>query len=171
MGRHSTFDPEVADRLLEAISDGASLTKACQEHGIARRTVRQWLADRPDFAAEHKAAHTLRLEKLADDVIDLVDSVAGCENNARVTAARNQADARRWLLSKVLPAMYGDRVEIAGDGGAALQAANPQASIPRLMSVLAIIAPEKSNSELHQLATSMIERAMPALPKPNGSGS
>ena len=50
--------------------------------------------------------------------MDLGDDVP--EDNAAVAKARLRSDSRKWLLSKALPKVYGDRIaaEITGkDGG------------------------------------------------------
>ena len=46
----------------------------------------------------------------------------GRGDNARVQQARLMSDNRKWLLSKMLPKKYGDRVttEITGNDGGAL---------------------------------------------------
>lgn len=164
------YDAEVADRLLEAISDGNSLTKACQDLGLARRTVRQWLGDRPEFKQAHAAAVQMRLETLADEVVDIVDGVAGCENTAVVAAARNRAEARRWLLAKVLPATYGDKVALTGAEGKDLIPPSREARLPQLVSALAVLMPPgTANSELFSVAGRLLDRLeTQALPGPGG---
>ena len=50
--------------------------------------------------------------------MDIGDDVP--EDNAAVAKARLRSDSRKWLLSKALPKVYGDRIaaEITGkDGG------------------------------------------------------
>jgi hypothetical protein len=163
----TTFSAEIADRLLSLIEEGASLRRACEEVGVARRTVRTWLAEFPDFAQEHRAACQLRLQSLSDDVVDLADGAVGGDN-AAVQAARLQVDSRRWLLSKLAPATYGDKIEVAGAGGEALIPANGASQVPKLMQTLAILLPGTSNADLMSLATKLIERAAPALPAPGG---
>jgi hypothetical protein len=54
------------------------------------------------------------LEVLADEVLSLADDVANAENPVAVAAARLQVDSRKWLLSKLKPKQYGDRLELAG---------------------------------------------------------
>lgn len=71
---------------------------------------------------------------MADEIIDLADDgtndyverqgrngvfVALAEEHVRRSQLR--IDARKWLLSKLLPARFGDRVEHTGVGGGAIQ--------------------------------------------------
>ena len=58
-------------------------------------------------------------ERMADEIIAISDAdctVDGKPDNA--LQARLRVDTRKWLLSKMLPKRYGDRVtqELVGDG-------------------------------------------------------
>jgi hypothetical protein len=62
---------------------------------------------------------------MADEVIEISDAdctVDGKPDNALVQQARLRVDTRKWLLSKMLPRRFGDRVttEVAGDPDAPL---------------------------------------------------
>jgi hypothetical protein len=51
--------------------------------------------------------------------------------------------------------------------------ANPEARVPRLMSVLAVLLPNTPNSELHSLASAMLNKlngSSAALPAPIADG-
>jgi len=50
--RRGAFDPLRAAALLGALRSGASLTCAARALGIGRTTIRRWMAERPDFAAQ-----------------------------------------------------------------------------------------------------------------------
>ena len=77
MTRPATFNQRTAEAFLEAISDGASMTAACETVGVPRRTIRSWLERRPDFAHSFDAASKLRIQSLADRIADLGASVRG----------------------------------------------------------------------------------------------
>jgi hypothetical protein len=73
------------------------------------------------FASRYARARSLGVDRLADEVITIGDSSIifnGEPNNALVQQARLACDNRKWLLSKLLPHQYGDKVtaEIVGDG-------------------------------------------------------
>jgi hypothetical protein len=114
-------------------------------------------------------------EHWADEILEISDHVLGSENPAEVQAARLAVDSRKWLLAKLHPEKYGDRVELTGKDGRDLLPASPEASIPRLMTVLAVLLPQMANNELHNLATTMAAKlGSPSLPaiemEPNGDG-
>src|SRR5205823_834318 len=113
-----------ADQILDLVSDGISLSEACARADTPRRTVRTWLSEPAAF----DAACRLRIVSLADDVLALsnraqriaADAAANGENpNAAVNALRVEIDAKRWLLAKLAPATYGDRItqEVTGRDG------------------------------------------------------
>lgn len=47
---------------------------------------------------------------MADDVVEIADDKLGDPSRDRL-----RFDARRWLLSKALPKIYGDKLEVGGD--------------------------------------------------------
>jgi hypothetical protein len=62
---------------------------------------------------------------MADELIEIADAdctVDGKPDNALVQQARLRVDTRKWILSKMLPKRYGDRVttEVTGDPNAPL---------------------------------------------------
>ena len=56
---------------------------------------------------------------MADELVELADSDCtgpdGKPDNALVQQRRLQVDTRKWVLSKMLPRKFGDRLEIGGD--------------------------------------------------------
>lgn len=47
---------------------------------------------------------------MADEVVEIADNKLGHPSRDRL-----RFDARRWLLSKALPKIYGDKLEVGGD--------------------------------------------------------
>jgi hypothetical protein len=136
MARPSAYNAKLADRILDAVCNGASLTEASAACNVPRQTVRSWLDCTPDFAAAFEAAKVVRVEALADQINILAESAQqvaadaaanGGNPNAAVAALRVQCENKRWLLAKLAPATYGDhnRVEMTGKDGAPLIPAEP----------------------------------------------
>jgi len=68
-------------------------------------------------------ARQLGYHKMADEIIELSDDTSYLDRttaSAIVQQRRLAVDSRRWLLSKVLPKVYGDRIEVSGDPEAPL---------------------------------------------------
>ena len=110
--RHAsdTYTPEIAEKICERLANGEGLATICREPGMPpRRTVRRWVSeDREGFAAMYAHARKQQYEGWAEDIIDISDDPSRGDANER----RLQVDTRKWLLSKLLPKQYGDRVQV-----------------------------------------------------------
>jgi hypothetical protein len=124
----STYSEKIAERILDAVCEGKSLTEASAACDVPRQTVRSWLDRLPAFSSAFEAAKLVRVEALADQINILADSAqrvasdavkAGENPNAAIAALRVQCENKRWLLAKLAPAQYGDRqtTELVGSGG------------------------------------------------------
>jgi hypothetical protein len=163
------FDPKIAAQIIEMVAVGDGLKTVCDKLGMPRRTVRIWAAVHPEFDRELTQARRDGYEYWADEIMEIADSVRASDSPAAVNAARLAVDSRKWILSKMRPELYGDKVELTGAGGTPLLV-SPEQQIPRLMQVLAVLMPGTANSELHQLATSMAQKLTQLEAPKNGSG-
>jgi hypothetical protein len=130
VGRPTNYQPRMAAKICEAIAEGRSLREICGEPGMpSRESVRRWHARHEDFRQQYDAARLLAADLIADDINDMLDALpdavraaaaAGINENAVVSAHRTQLDGKKWLLSKIAPARYGDRIEVAGNPAAPL---------------------------------------------------
>ena len=127
-GRPSTYTPELGDKVCASLEETGSLRKTCSEEGMPpESTVRHWVQDVDGFAAQYAKARQVGYENLADDLLAIADDgnadVFVTDEGALVVRgdvvarARLRVDTRKWLLSKVLPKIYGDKVALTGEGG------------------------------------------------------
>jgi len=123
-GGQLTYTQAVADEICAALAAGMSLRKVCQKPGMPpESTVRGWVIDDVQgFAAQYARARQLLAERWADEVLDLADLPPATLPDGRIdTGAVNHqrlmVDSRKWLLSKVLPKVYGDKVAVDHGGG------------------------------------------------------
>lgn len=114
-GRPSTYTQELADEIIERLANGETLNAICRsKHMPHARSVRRWALDNVEgFAPRYAQAREIGYHYMADEVFDFADR----KNNDRGAVARDRlrVDTRKWLLAKVLPKMYGDRVIHSGD--------------------------------------------------------
>lgn len=83
-GRPSKYTAELAQSVLDAISDGASVVQACRGIGIARSTFNGWVLDDVDgLSARYARAQRLQIMAWEDDTIDIADNNVNdwAENN------------------------------------------------------------------------------------------
>jgi hypothetical protein len=118
------YTQALADEICDRLADGEPLNVICKTPGMpVPSAIRKWALDRADFGARYARAKSIGYERLADEVIAIGDAPIihnGHPDNALVQHARLMSDNRKWLLSKVLPKIYGDKVEISGDANAPL---------------------------------------------------
>jgi hypothetical protein len=85
------------------------------------KAVRKWIRKHPDtIGPQYAQAREMGLESIAEEVIEIGDSdilINGLPDNALVQRNRLMCDNRKWLLSKLLPRQFGDKVtqELTGD--------------------------------------------------------
>lgn len=118
------YTREVGDAICEALEGGASLRAAAREAGISHSTVLGWTETDEVFRDQYTRARARGYATWADDILDETTGVSAQD----VAAARLRFDAKRWMLSKMLPKVYGDKLDLdvkgtmsvkldSGDGG------------------------------------------------------
>ena len=131
MGRPTEFSDQVAGEILERIAGGESLRAICEaEHLPTRRTVFRWLADpaRAEFCHQYARAREAQAEHWAEEILEIADDssrdVKTIERKGElvevvdhdvVQRSKLRVDTRKWLLSKLAPRKYGDKVELGSD--------------------------------------------------------
>jgi len=74
--------------------------------------VRNWIVNDkpPGISSRYAYARAAGLDAIAEQMEEIADDKSDDANSRRV-----RIDTRKWLLSKLAPKKYGDRIEIAGD--------------------------------------------------------
>ena len=124
-GRPSIYTPELARNICRQIAEGKSLREICRADGMPYdATVREWVIDdRQGFHAQYTRAVQARAMLWAEEITGIaddgsndtyIDPNTGQERtNAEVVArSRLRVDTRKWMLSKVLPKVYGDKLDV-----------------------------------------------------------
>lgn len=110
-GRPSVYTPELADEICRRLAEGESLNKICQTPDFPdESTIRLWaLKNHEGFYPKYAQARELQAQKWADDCITIADTAE------KADLARLQVDTRKWIVSKMLPKVYGDKVTHEGN--------------------------------------------------------
>jgi hypothetical protein len=116
-GSVPVYTPELAAEILDRIAAGESLRSICRsEHMPVESAVRLWATeDHHGFAAQYARATLIRMHVLADEVMEIADDKTGDPARDRL-----RLDTRKWLMSKIAPKVYGDKLDLthaAPDGG------------------------------------------------------
>jgi hypothetical protein len=110
--------------ILASIEEGLSARKACLKHGVPQSTWNEWLGADEELAVQYARAKEAGLEVMAEEIQDIADRPAvkyATQNGEQVDSGdvalrRLQVDARKWLLSKMLPKKYGEKIEVDNKG-------------------------------------------------------
>jgi len=127
-GRPSLFTQALADRICERLAAGETLRGICRDDDMpAAPTVLSWTQEEA-FSEQYARAREKGYAQLADELLELADDKTADANRSRL-----QVDTRKWLLSKALPKIYGDKVVNTHEAGDSLTAFLGQiATAPRL---------------------------------------
>jgi hypothetical protein len=128
--KRTTYSPKIASRILERIAAGESLRSICKENSMPSfQSVLAWASDDKDgFRDKYTLAMDVRAQGLFDEMLEISDSALPAatgapgtgEAGARVAAIKLKVDTLKWILAKMQPKRYGDKItqEISGpDGG------------------------------------------------------
>lgn len=126
------YSEDTAAEICHRLSIGETLRQICRSPGMpAASTVCLWVTDdREGFAERYARARELGIEAIAEEIIEISDDGSNdwmtregkdgegtsyAVNGEHVSRSKLRADSRRWLLSKLRPEKYGDRLELAGN--------------------------------------------------------
>ncbi|MDS1650684.1 DNA-binding protein [Escherichia coli] len=117
VGRPHGYTEEKALEICELVADGQSINKISKMPGMPNRsTILKWFRDVPEFSTMYARAKEIGFEVLADEIIDLADAEVNTDKD-QLRRHQLMIDTRKWLLAKLQPRKYGERVtqEIVGN--------------------------------------------------------
>lgn len=120
------YTKSLADRICDRLAAGETLRSVCRSSGMpTEAAVRKWAMEKDDFSAQYARARDIGYMRMADEILEISDSgendwmaVNDPENpgyranGEHINRSRLRVDTRKWLLSKALPKIYGDRVDV-----------------------------------------------------------
>lgn len=146
MGRQTKYTPELAQRVCEELRKGKTLTSICKKDKSlpATQTVLRWVDENPDhFAEQYLRARLAGYTVMGDELLDIADdgskdqeyphpdggedevdeegepitrSMRNKINHENVNRSKLRVDTRKWLLSKALPKIFGDKLALEHSG-------------------------------------------------------
>jgi len=134
MGRPSDFTQDTADAICSRLTEGESLRSICRDDQMpGSSTVFQWLAKHQSFAEQYARAVDARTDAMAEEILQISDDgrndtfedESGHEstNHDVIARSRLRVDTRKWLMARMAPKKYGDRVvqQVEGPNGGPVQ--------------------------------------------------
>lgn len=134
-GRPSSFTAAIAFVICERLGQGESLRKICSDEAMPdKSTVMRWLSDRAEFRDQYARAREAQADYWAEEIVEIADTpIEGerteeSEQGTKVVREdmlghrRLQIDTRKWLMARMAPKKYGDKItqEVTGADGAPL---------------------------------------------------
>lgn len=120
-GRVSTFSQKIADKIVDLIAGGKTLTEACKSPGMPnRRTVQRWCHQFPEFDRQYQRSQELLADALFDEIKAIADDGTGdvtidAKGRQRVdwenvNRSKLRVETRKWLAAQLNPRKYGDKL-------------------------------------------------------------
>ena len=124
----TTFTQDIGDKICEYLEQGMTLRQACRQEGMPpEATVRTWVRDDVQgFHTQYTRARELGYQAMADELLEISDDGSNdyMEKNGKkeyngdhMMRSRLRVDTRKWLLSKALPKMYGEKIDHTSSDG------------------------------------------------------
>ena len=117
------------------IAEGKSLRSICDSDDKLPNAdgFLKWLEGAPALRTQYTRAREVGYQLLADEIVDIADEnyttdehgVKERLTNEAIARNRLRVESRKWMLSKMLPKVYGEKLtqEVTGKGGGPIQLA------------------------------------------------
>jgi hypothetical protein len=132
MARPSEYTQEKADSICHLLAEGMSLRSVCKEKGMPDiATVFKWMRSNEEFLKQYARAKQESADAMAEEVLDIADNAVNDwmevnhgehkswkENGEAINRSRLRVDTRKWLMAKMKPKKYGEKLDVVSDGEA-----------------------------------------------------
>lgn len=130
VGRPSKYTKALSDRICSQLSEGISLRTVCLAEDMpSKQTVFSWLRTHKEFLDQYAHAKTASAEAMAEEILDIADDGTNdwmtrkfgkeeieVPNNEVLQRSKLRVDTRKWLMSKMQPKKYGDKLDMTTNG-------------------------------------------------------
>ncbi len=138
------FSQEVADSICARLAEGVSLRSICVDDDMPSvATFLRWVSENASLAEQYACARALCLDAMAEQILDIADTpeigqksvskATGLEitEGDMVDHRRLRIETRKWLLAKLAPKKYGDKVQQEHTGSVAIETITRRVVDPR----------------------------------------
>lgn len=136
MARPTDYNQEIVANICERLSLGESLREICRDDNMpGKSTVMRWLHAHEEFRDQYARAREAQAEHWADEIIEISDDGSNdwetrqskdgssyeAVNAEVINRSRLRVDTRKWLMARMAPKKYGDKVTQAHEGEVKLE--------------------------------------------------
>ena len=102
----------ITDQICQELMSGTPLTKICRSKDLpSLATVHRWIAKHPSFAKQILQSRKVGCQYYLDKMVEELETMTAKD----VGIIREKLQHYRWLSSKLLPSLYGDKQEVIQD--------------------------------------------------------
>jgi len=127
-GRPTKYTDALAKEICDKIASSSKGTKKlCAEHSHwpYQDTLFTWLKTYSEFSEQYAQAKISQIELLVDEILEISDDTSQDQyvneqgalipNPPAINRARLKVDTRKWLACKLVPKVYGNKIDIESD--------------------------------------------------------
>lgn len=130
LGRPSDYAPEICAEICGKIAEGMTIREiGALENMPAPSTIFLWLSKHAEFSEQYARAKESQADYMADEILEIADDGTNdwyerqlrdgktetVVDSEHINRSRLRVDTRKWLMSKMMPKKYGDKVQVGGD--------------------------------------------------------
>lgn len=127
------FDDKQA-KFLQLIIDGGTWNSARRDLRIGNSTITRWLREDEEFREQYARAIDIRADTIFEEILEIADDgsndwmqrhfgddVRWVENGEAIRRSALRIDARKWMLGKMKPKVYGDKQHLEHSGSVGIR--------------------------------------------------
>jgi hypothetical protein len=118
MGRPTKYNQALAAKICERMATGESVRHICRDSDVPSfRSVMSWahnrnhVAFKDGFPEQYQAAMQSMAQNMFDELLEIAD-----DDKRESQRSRLMVDTRKWYLSKCLPKVFGDKLNLDHSG-------------------------------------------------------
>lgn len=131
-GGQTKYSRTMGELICERLANGETPNEIGKDEGMPdESTIRKWALHNEEFAPMYARAREVGYLKMADDLLEIADDGSNdwmtrstksgdtyeVFNKEAAERSKLRVDTRKWLLSKALPKVYGDKIEATHEAG------------------------------------------------------
>lgn len=129
-GRPTIYNQKLISKICAELAQGNSLRTVCSSDEMpSLDTVFKWIHKYPKFAEQYARAKQESADAMAEEILDISDDGSNDwmekhygdqtewqTNGEALQRSRLRVDTRKWLMAKMKPKKYGDKLDVTSDG-------------------------------------------------------
>ena len=120
MSEKTEQNAETITIVLASMEDGLSLRKACDLAEVSVTVFLRWVDADKELQEQYARTRARLLDVKAEELEEIGERAASAETTVEVAGLRLLSDNRKWLLSKLAPKKYGDKIQTEHSGSIGL---------------------------------------------------